>query len=1442
VNSILSIQIRITTAQAQTALAAIRAQLTALGGSMTSAMTRTNGFGSSLSGTLDRMSSFGSKTQWLGRQLEYNFTLPIVAAAAAAMKFELANETAFVRIQKVYGDASMSSAQMTSETNALRKAFELLSDEFGVSQADVLNIAADWAAAGVSGVALAKSVQLTLQTMILGEQTASQATQSLISIQAQYGQSIEQLTTTIDVLNMVENQTGISMQGLIEGFQRTAGVAATSGVSVRYLAADLAALVPAAGTAAQAGNSLKTIFTRLMSPTTTVSDALKDMGINTQAMSFEQLNAQQRLLLVAHAYNTLSDAQQGYVGKQIAGVYQVSRFNQLMTELNSSTGYYAKALASTTDQTKVYQQAQKELNQVLDSNPQKLKIIWTTLQNAMADIIQPMIPAILYLAQSVASLANWFANLNPAVQKFALFFLLVLAGIGPVLRILGAVQILIAEVGKGFVAIFNLGRWLVTGIVAVAEGVLDAIVAIGTFLIGWPGLVVAAVVLVFVVFWKQIKQGWQDFVTWLQQYFDLSTIFKPLADAANAVVNFVLSAFDALPKGIQNAMIAVVNTIASAAQAIYGWFQHINPLQRHSPSHVDNVKSGVGEIKNQFNELETVESAFSKAAKDLKDFAAAVKSVEAAAQSADYAAIRKELLGIAKDAVPAFDALINDLKPLNKELAAVNVNLQAQQAIVDALKVKLDAANDSLSTQSDVLDSMKNAIDSFSNRVASINGDLETLGGIQKSLREAGAGSDILSAYDDQINALQSQKKGINDQLAAAQSAYTTQKALVDSLTASRDALQVTYDSENASLTTIQAQYDKIKNQIDAITTAISDFDSAAQKLASNATKKAGGAAGGSSAFSAGAGANFPSVKGGAALGRVGGAGDQTAQINAFTQDLSKKLGGMLGGFSLDFTGPIKKGWNAAMGWLDKELGPSFNAIGKGFSEMFKNMPNPFKGLDISSWIGLFQDFFGSIAIFALATWKVVWPPISGIVKILGGAFMDAWHAILPEIAKFKDLIGPTGELLEDLWTIIKPFAEILGGLLVGSFMVLAEVFKDTLSPVLGFVIDLITNTLKVLRGVLEFILGVFTGNWSLAWKGIKDIFGGMWNEIISVFKNFGLLIYNIFKGFIEGIWNWFKWLYDELIGHSIIPDIVNGIIAYFTLMKDIVVAIWTAFVGALKLVWNKVLKPLFQAIGDIIYGIVDIMKAMVSLVRGKWSGFIDNVDSARDKFKSAISKITSVISGIGSVFKSMYSTVKGWIDKLVSSVTGIKTRIASASSTLWDGMKNAARAAFNGIANIWNSSVGSVSFHIPGWVPGVGGDGFSFPRMPTFAQGGKIVNEATAIVGEGRRGFPEFVIPTDPLYRENAKLLFQQLGKQLGIDISTPFAASMGVKQYASGGVLGGIGAMTMKKTADGSIRLQSPVTMNIYHFHGDLSFPNVKNGGDAESFIRNLQVVVGS
>jgi hypothetical protein len=69
----------------------------------------------------------------------------------------------------------------------------------------------------------------------------------------------------------------------------------------------------------------------------------------------------------------------------------------------------------------------------------------------------------------------------------------------------------------------------------------------------------------------------------------------------------------------------------------------------------------------------------------------------------------------------------------------------------------------------------------------------------------------------------------------------------------------------------------------------------------------------------------------------------------------------------------------------------------------------------------------------------------------------------------------------------------------------------------------------------------------------------------------------------------------------------------------------------------------------------------------------------------------------------------------------------------------NVFKGVFNGIATIWNNTVGKLSFSVPSWVPGLGGKGFNIPDIPMLATGGIVSSPTLAMIGE--KG-PEAVIP----------------------------------------------------------------------------------------------------
>jgi hypothetical protein len=152
-----------------------------------------------------------------------------------------------------------------------------------------------------------------------------------------------------------------------------------------------------------------------------------------------------------------SQSQKSLITTTIAGRYQLNRFDVLMRALANDHSYFAKAMKSTGDQTANYAQRQKELNQVLRSHPQQLKQIMVMLQNMAAEIIGPLIPLIISMANGIKVAVQWFTNLDPRIQRLSMLFLLLLATMGPIIRYLGSIALMVSFLGK---TVVELGKFI----------------------------------------------------------------------------------------------------------------------------------------------------------------------------------------------------------------------------------------------------------------------------------------------------------------------------------------------------------------------------------------------------------------------------------------------------------------------------------------------------------------------------------------------------------------------------------------------------------------------------------------------------------------------------------------------------------------------------------------------------------------------------------------------------------------------------------------------------------------------------------------------------------------------------------------------------------------------------------------------------------------------
>jgi tape measure domain-containing protein len=168
---------------------------------------------------------------------------------------------------------------------------------------------------------------------------------------------------------------------------------------------------------------------------------------------------------------------------------------------------------------------------------------------------------------------------------------------------------------------------------------------------------------------------------------------------------------------------------------------------------------------------------------------------------------------------------------------------------------------------------------------------------------------------------------------------------------------------------------------------------------------------------------------------------------------------------------------------------------------------------------------------------------------------------------------------------------------------------------------------------------------------------------------------------------------------------------------------IGTIFFGAVvkAIAWVGRIIPLFGR-----------LLAPVRMVGGAFQAVGARVAGAARRI---IGGATRIVAGIIRPFTSLGARLVGFVGGALSRIAtvlrGAPAAIASAASGMFNGITDAFKTVVNGLGSIWNSTVGKISFKIPGWVPALGGKGFSMPKIPQLYRGGEIIQGGLSWVGE---------------------------------------------------------------------------------------------------------------
>lgn len=159
---------------------------------------------------------------------------------------------------------------------------------------------------------------------------------------------------------------------------------------------------------------------------------------------------------------------------------------------------------------------------------------------------------------------------------------------------------------------------------------------------------------------------------------------------------------------------------------------------------------------------------------------------------------------------------------------------------------------------------------------------------------------------------------------------------------------------------------------------------------------------------------------------------------------------------------------------------------------------------------------------------------IIGVVAALAAGFTLLWNKSetfrnsMIEIGNsmlktYNEYIKPTVDSIKDiismLWNdIIVPLAKYLWETFSPIIEKVFTVAGKIISSVFEKVGIIVKGATGVLKGLIQFVSGVFSGNWKKAWDGVKETFGNTFEALKGLFKTPINWIINKLNGFIDGI------------------------------------------------------------------------------------------------------------------------------------------------------------------------------------------------------------------------------------------------------------------------------------------------------------------------------------
>lgn len=258
-------------------------------------------------------------------------------------------------------------------------------------------------------------------------------------------------------------------------------------------------------------------------------------------------------------------------------------------------------------------------------------------------------------------------------------------------------------------------------------------------------------------------------------------------------------------------------------------------------------------------------------------------------------------------------------------------------------------------------------------------------------------------------------------------------------------------------------------------------------------------------------------------------------------------------------------------GWFKTSLVPALKDVEPGFNSLAHTI------LDTTAAMLKIRGIFTEVVEHGIKRFlpeieKII-PPLIRFEGLLAGGVSAALKFIAPYAVQAAQAIGKFAMEIQDR---VAPILDKWINTAIGGLNLFESIWMavwPTLAPILKGVWDMLTGIIQIawslVSGIIKIGLDVLGGNWGQAWQDMKDMFGGIWQGVVTATQGYLETI----KAIFSPIGQWFHDRWQSVVDgfHNVIGGIGN--IAH---------NIFNTVTGAIKTGFNNIIDLVNGVIGHI--------------------------------------------------------------------------------------------------------------------------------------------------------------------------------------------------------------------------------------------------------------------